>query len=71
MDSGQIAIELRKSGFVSKQIVLSRSTDEDRTESLAPRKESKSSRKKDGSSGSSSSKRRKTKENSQVDLIID
>lgn len=72
MDEGQLAVELRKPGFVSKQLVLSRNADEDRTEALAPRKESKSSRKKDRSdSGSSSSKRRKTKENSQVDLIID
>lgn len=73
MDEGQLAVELRKPGFVSKQLVLSRNADEDRTEALAPRKESKSSRKKDrsDSGSSSSSKRRKTKENSQVDLIID
>lgn len=72
MESGQLAVELRKPGFVSKQLVLSRNADEDRTEALAPRKDAKSSRKKDRSDGSSSSsKRRKTKENSQVDLIID
>jgi hypothetical protein len=57
-------IELRKSGFTAKQLTLSKKTDEDRTEALLPRKESRAGAKKSG-------KKKRTKENSQVDLITD
>ena len=64
MASEQLVIELRKSGFTAKQLTLSKKTDEDRTEALLPRKESRASTKKNG-------KKKRTKENSQVDLITD
>jgi serine/threonine protein kinase len=64
MASEQLVIELRKSGFTAKQLTLSKKTDEDRTEALLPRKESRAGAKKSG-------KKKRTKENSQVDLITD
>ena len=62
--SGHIEIELRKPGFLAKQLSLSKNTDEDRNEALAPRREPKTAPKK-------SSKKKRTRENSQVDLITD
>ena len=62
--SGHIEIELRKPGFLAKQLSLSKNTDEDRTEALAPRREPKPGPKK-------TSKKKRTRDNSQVDLITD